>query len=316
MKCAKIIILLAFQFVVCALVCAKDYNLLLADHTQKHIFIRSADGNMVWKHPGNALFEAWMLNDGSIIYSTRLTVERIVPDLETGQGGRKLWTYKFGTGAATPEKPEGMIYGCTPMENGHFLVTESGTFRLVEIDDGGRVVHTVQLPKPEGEMRYTLRLTRHTPRDTFLVSFFWEGKIIEFDRSGRKLREFDIGQFCPTPENSAYEAVPMKDGGLLVSCGPQNQIILLNYEGKVEWEFDASDLPAGMTFGWITKVIPLENGNFIFCNYCKGTADVKAFEVTPGKEIVWQLNDPALKGLTMLQLLDDNFRPLKINTGR
>ena len=60
---------------------AKEYNLLLADHAQRHLFIRSSEGKIVWKHPGPALFEAWMQDDGSIVYTTKLTVGRIVPDL-------------------------------------------------------------------------------------------------------------------------------------------------------------------------------------------------------------------------------------------
>jgi hypothetical protein len=293
----------------CGVAQAKEYNLLLADHTQKMLFIRSANGDIVWKHSSPSLFEAWVLDDGGIVYSTGATVEKIIPDLKAGEGGKAVWTYRFGTDAPAP-LPKGIIYTCTPLENGNFMVTESGTFRLVEIDDTGKIVCTIKLPAPRTPSGSSLRLTRQTPRNTWLAAYFGEGKFIELDAAGMILREIDINPYCKETGDSAYEAVPLADGRLLVSCGPQNQVLILNGNGKVDWKLTADDLPPEMNFNWITKVVPLGNGNIIVCNYCKGIAANKAFEITPEKLIVWQLTDPQIKGLTTLQLLDDEFRPL------
>lgn len=289
---------------------AKDYNLLLADHTQKHLFIRSAAGEIVWKHPGKALFEAWMQRDGSIIYSTRATVERIYPDLKSGTGGKVAWRYQFGTGLNAKEVPKGMIIGCSPLKNGNFMITETGTYRLVEISPEGKVVNSITLPPPKASLQYSLRLTRQTASGTYLVSRFGEGKFIEFDQSGKQVREIPVGRYCSDSENSAYEALPLKDGRLLVSCGPQNQIMILDANGKPEWKLEAKELEGRINLFWITKLVPLENGNIIVCNYCKGNAKTIAFEITRDKKIVWALSDSRIKGLTTLQLLNDDYRPL------
>jgi hypothetical protein len=289
---------------------AKEYNLLLADHAQRHLFIRSSEGKIVWKHPGPALFEAWMQDDGSIVYTTKLTVGRIVPDLAAGSGGEVRWSYQFGTGDEKP-LPEGMIYGCEPLRNGNFLITESGTFRLVEIDGEGKPVHVIKLPRPDAELRYSLRLTRESKRGTYLVPYFGQGKILEFDRAGKKRGEIGVGKHCKAPETSAYEAIPLEEGRLLVSCGPQDQVMILGKDGKPEWKLTGDDLPDDIEFHWITKLVPLENGNIIICNYCKGKAAVKAFEVTPEKKVVWRLTDEEVKGLTSLQVLDGEFRPVR-----
>ena len=303
--------LLFFFVVVSSSIQAKDYTLLLADHSQKHLFIRSSNGEIVWKHPGTALFEAWVQKDGSIVYCTRQTVEKIIPDFKNGEGGELVWKYSYGTGyTSSPLPKKGMIYTCLPLNNGNFLVTESGTFRLLEINDKGEIVHIVNLPQPKAPLNMSLRLTRYTEQHTYLVSYFGEGKILELDRSGKQIREINIGQYCNNQENSAYEAIPLKNGRLLVSCGPENQIIILSANGKVEWKMTAEDLPSDMDFGWITKITPRKNGNIMVCNYFKGKAEIKAFEITPSKEIVWKLTDPHIKGLTSLQLLSDDYKPL------
>lgn len=305
----KSISVLILLFVLCGSAHAKKYNLLLADHTQKMLFIRSADGNIVWKHPSASLFEAWVLEDGSIVYSTGTTVEKIIPDLKEGKGGTPVWSYRYGTDASSAPLPKGTIYTCTPVRDGNFLVTESGTFRLVEINSAGKIAHTISLPRPREESSNSLRLTRHTPRDTFLVPYFGEGNVIELDISGKQVGKVNIGQHCKTQENSAYEAIPLEGDRLLVSCGPQNRVIILNADGAVDWKLTDEDLPSDINFCWITKVIPLKNGNIIICNYCKGKAKTKAFEITPSKEIVWQLRDARIKGLTTLQLLTDDYKP-------
>ena len=103
------------------------------------LFIRSADGNIVWKHPIASLFEAWVLEDGSIVYSTGKTVEKIIPDFKEGEGRTPVWSYYYGTDAPSTPSSKGTIYTCTPIRDGNFLVTESGTFRLVEINSAGKI---------------------------------------------------------------------------------------------------------------------------------------------------------------------------------
>ena len=74
------------------------YNMLLADHTLKSLFLYSKTEGIVWRHPGKALFDAWVLDDGSIIFSTARTVEKIIPDIQAGEGAKKIWTYQYGAG--------------------------------------------------------------------------------------------------------------------------------------------------------------------------------------------------------------------------
>ncbi|MBF0198890.1 MAG: hypothetical protein HQL32_14330 [Planctomycetes bacterium] len=289
---------------------ANEYNLLLADHTKKELSIRTKDGKIKWKHKAHALFDAWILADGSLVYSTRDTIEKMTPDIKSGFGGKFHWRYRYATGIKEKVKPKGVIYGCSPLKNGHFIITESGTHRLVEINDLGKVIHTITLPPSKGHYSNTLRLTRPTEQGTYLVPLFAKGHIVEVDEKGQNISTIDVGKHCTSQDFSAYEALPLPNQRMLISCGPADKVMIFNKTGQPEWSLEANDIASEVNLHWVTKIVPLDNGNIIICNYAKGKAKVKAFEITPKKEIVWKLTDESVKGLTSLQLLDDQLKPL------
>jgi hypothetical protein len=286
---------------------------LLTDHLQEKIVIRAASGRQVWSQPARAPYEAWMLSDGSVVFTGGSTAERMMPDLKSGEGGKSRWSYRYGTAYPEESLPAGGIYTCTPIHGDHVLISESGTFRLVELDTEGKIVRTVKLPLPRSESGHPLRMVRMTPSGTFLVAYFADGYFLEIDTKGNVLREIDMGRYFTDPSYSAYEAVPLEQGRLLVSCGPKNQVLILDEQGTVEWKLSAKDLPSDMIFGWFAAVARLANGNVFIFNYCDGKSDVLAFEVTPDKRVVQVLRDPQLKGLTMGQRLTDEFMPLALN---
>jgi len=289
---------------------AEPPALLIADHSLEQVFIRAADGRIVWTQPAPHLYEAWMLPDGSVVFNTSRTVERIMPDLAAGTGGETRWIYRFGSGIESNAVPSGNIYTCTPVPSGRILITESGTYRLVELDADGVMVRIIRLPHPDVESAHPLRMTRLTPAGTYLVAYFAEGRFLEIDYAGKPLREIGMAPYCKDSSLSAYEAVSLPDGRLLISCGTRDQVIILNPAGQVEWSMTRADLPANMVFGWVAQAAPQKNGNIIVCNFCDGRAETLAFEITPEKELVWQLRDPRLKGVVMVQPLRDDLKPL------
>jgi hypothetical protein len=205
------------------------------------------------------------------------------------------------------------MYTCTPIHGDHVLITEPGTFRLVELDADGHIVRCIKLPHPTSKSGHPLRMVRMTESGTFLVAYFYDGYFLEIDRVGTVLRKIDMGRYFDDPIFAAYEAVPLDNGRLLVSCGPKNQVLVLDKLGAVEWRLTADDLPPDMKFGWVATAAPLENGNLWVFNYCDGLAEVLAFEITPDKRVVNALRDPSLKGLTMGQRLNDQLRPVETN---
>ncbi|MEX0324316.1 MAG: hypothetical protein AB3N63_19315 [Puniceicoccaceae bacterium] len=284
------------------------YDVLLADHTTRKYSIIDKTGQLLWERPGRGLFEAWPMGDGSVLLADIDKIQKVIPSLKTGAEDKVLWTYKRGQGEKVDTLPKGIIYQCTPLADGNILVTESGIYRMVELNAKGEVFKNIPIPAPAEDHAQSLRLARKTKAGTYLVCYMLEGKIVEVNGAGKVLRTIDVNPFVDEAGPSAYEAVPLARGRILVSLGPSNKVIILNKRGKLEWELSRADLPDD--FGelhWITKCIPLENGNIIVINYCKGQGKVKAFEITMDKKIVWQMTDPRVKGLTDLQLLPDGW---------
>lgn len=289
-----------------------SYNLLLADHTARHLYLYSHERGVVWRHSAPALFDACVLKDGTIVHTTRSTVDVIKPDIKAGQGGEQKTIYRYGTGYAGKhgKLPKGMIYTCGLQADGHFLITESGTCRLVEMTRAGKIVRTIKLPKTEAPVSQSLRLARKSPDGFYYVPYFGEGKILKIDTAGKVVESINVNEICGFSAESVYETFFLPNNELLISCGPQNQIIRLDKNRKVVWTLGPEDVP-GINLDWITSLYPRPNGNIIICNYCKGKAKIKAFEIDKEKNIVWQLTDPEVKGLTKLQVLDKHFSPLQ-----
>jgi hypothetical protein len=283
---------------------AMPYDLLLADHTTRKYSIIKESGEIVWERPGKGLFEAWPLKDGSLLLADRDIIQKVIPGLKDGEEDKVLWTYRRGHGEKVADLPAGIIYQCTPLRNGNVLVAESGIYRVVELNAKGKVVKKIAIPAPAEDHAQSLRLARKTRAGTYLVCYMLEGKVVEVNGVGEVLRTIDVNPFVDEPGPSAYEAVPLDGGRILVSLGPSNKVVILDKKGKLEWELSRDDLPEGFgEFNWVTKCIPLDSGNIIVLNYCKGQGKVKAFEVTQEKKIVWQMTDSRIKGLTDLQLL-------------
>ena len=64
------------------------------------------------------------------------------------------------------------------------MITESGTFRLVELDARGKPGKVIKIPKTGVEIRYALRLARRSPEGRYYVPYFGDGKIAVFDAAG------------------------------------------------------------------------------------------------------------------------------------
>ena len=77
------------------------------------------------------------------------------------------------------------------------------------------------------------------------------------------------------------------------------------------WELKNSDLPEPLIKDACGGQ-RLPNGNTVITSYAAGGADeVKLFEVTVDKKVVWTLKTGRTHGIHEFQILDDNLRPLR-----
>jgi hypothetical protein len=248
---------------------------------------------------GNELSDGWVLPDNGVVFSYSIRgkesgIIRLGPDK------KELWKY------IAPDKHDN--HSCQPLPGGGFLAGETARdgMWMVEIDKDGKEQKRVKVGDSTRDMNHTFRQVRKTPQGTYLAAVMNENKTYEWDANGKLLRTFPKGGFV---------AVRLLDGNTLVTAQHATKdhgaVIEYDKDGKVVWELTEADIVAlGIKFSMVCGLQRLPNGNTVVTNASHGTPIgegdmVKAFEVTPGKKMVWSIPSSVAKGnMGNIQILD------------
>ncbi len=273
---------------------------LIGDYSNGKVSIYSDVFGNIWSYPVDGVYDCWMRPNGNVVAAGYNRVMEIKPDLALGSGGEILWSYNQGT-APGNYLGKSEVHGCQLLPNGNVLVSESGAPRLVEINHQGIVVKTISLPKTAQDTHNQLRMARIDNKGNYWVSYLGDGIIYLVNDIGKVINKINIKKNESTP-HSAYEALPLHNGNILVSGAGSGKIMEFNSSGKLIWEIGRDELP-GIDLKWIAGIQRLPNNNTLICNWGEGQSKVKALEVTPEKKIVWQLTNKAFKGITRIQIV-------------
>jgi hypothetical protein len=150
------------------------------------------------------------------------------------------------------------------------------------------------------------RHIRMTPTGTILVGHMSEGKVVEYDQTGREV--------WSVRAKSPWSAIRLKNGNTMITGDGAKYVREVNPAGATVWEFTAADAP-GIKLGNLQTANRLANGNTVICNWIAGDNNqahwpgtVQVLEVNPAKEVVWALSewkDPDLGPATSIHLLDE-----------
>jgi hypothetical protein len=264
---------------------------------QGAITIVEPDGHISWQYDLPADSEAndvWLLPNGHVVFAYRVGVREVTVDKQT------VWDFPAPSGAE--------IQGCQPLPEGGFLIGEShdgGIGYLRTLDQQGHVQKTVTVEAgvklgAHGQFREV----RKTPQGTYLVDYVDLKAAREVDDAGKVLREFPCGSFV---------AVRLPNQNTLIACGDAHRVIEVDAQGATVWQVGETEI-AGNQLGFAAGVQRLPNGNTIICNW-PGHGGLppgqpQAFELTPDKRVVWTVNDPALKWLSNLEVVDSYASPI------
>jgi len=250
------------------------------------IFIVARDGHVVWEYPARNCQDVFMLKNGTILFNTRDAAMMVNRDKKI------LWEYK----------PKGRceVHSAAPLPNGNVLITVSGQSRIIEVDKYGMIAKEIKfadISRSAGNAHMELRDSVKTTRGTYLVAFFNEGLVREFDADGKVLRTITPAQAKP---DTASSIVPLPGGSTLIGTGYGRSVIEIGKDDKVVWSLMEKDLD-GVTMGYVATAVRLPNGNTLISCY-KGT--YAFFEVTKDKKVVWSIRGGPFHGTTAIQLLD------------
>lgn len=254
---------------------ASGHRLLIGGCGLGYVSIMEKDGSISWSiDEKNEVSDAWLLDNGNILFAYKHGVKEVQPDLKTGKGGTTIWD--------RPTAKEGETHACQPLPNGNILIGESyeGVSYLIELDQKQQEVAKIELNGLGGK-HSTFRQVRKTKAGTYLITQQQKnGHAIEFDKNGKEIRRFLGGR---------YTALRLDNGNTLIACGDEHRLVEVDTAGKTVWEVTQNDLP-GASLGFVAGLTRLPNGNTLICNWgghggAKGGA---ILEISPDKKIVWQ----------------------------
>lgn len=282
------LLLIAPQF---AFATPPAYRVLAAD--KGRVSLVDSTGKVLWSMENKTeVHDIQLLPNGNILVPTnRTTVAEIAPDKSI------VWSYtakpKSGyTGAIE-------IHACQRLDNGNTLVAESGNKRIVEVDQKGAIVREIPLTVDQPNAHRDTRMVRKTAANTYLVCHEGDGKVREYDTTGKVIWEYALdlagrprsgGHGVEGHGTEVFGAVRLNSGNTLIAGGNANRVIEVDRTGRIVWALEQKDLP-GITLAWVTTLHVLPSGNIIVGNCHAGPENPQLIEVTRDKKVVWTFKD-------------------------
>jgi len=263
-----------------------SHSFLCSDYGANMIRIVSECGEIVWEHKVNRPQDLWRLPNGNILFTHLRGVQEITPEKEI------VWEYQT-------EKPN-EIHSCQPLANGVVMVAVSGPCEILEIDRDGKILKTVKLKINKKNIHGQMRQARKLRNGNYLVGHYADALAREYDPNGKVIREIAV------PGNP-YGGVRLPNGNTLIGCGDGHALVEVDPDDNIVWRIDENDLE-GHPLRFVAGVQRLPNGNTVVCNW-GGHGHVgeqpQLFEVTPDKEVVWQVFDfDKFSTIAHIQVLD------------
>ena len=202
------------------------------------------------------------------------------------------------------EMPWGGIHDIHVLENGHIMV-QQGMQKIAEIDPKTKaVVWSYDAQNNNGNVGKKLEVHAFQPlaEGKVMVAESGPARIIEIDRDGKLLKEIKLQVDNPHPHMDTRLVRKIDNGHYLVCHEGDGVIREYDGAGKVLWDYDVPLFDKERKGGhgpdsWGDKAfcaLRLPNGNTLLST---GNGH-GVLEVTPEKEIVWQLSQKDLPGVT------------------
>ena len=199
--------------------------------------------------------------------------------------------------------PVGPIHDLHLLPNGHLLY-QNGWTQVVEVDGDRAQVWKYDAKQGDNAGRpVEVHAFQRLPNGSTMIVESGPARIIEVDREGKICKEIKLSVQHPSAHSDTRNARKTEAGTYLVAHERDGVIREYDATGTVVWEFDVplfGKAPRGghgpEAFGdQAYSAIRLPSGNTLI-----GTGNGHSvLEVNPRKEIVWQLGQHDLPGITL-----------------
>ena len=237
-----------------------------------------------------------VLDNGEIVYAAMSRVGVLAAD------GSELWTF------ICPEGTES--HSCQPYDRDHVYFALNGVPGKIMIWNyrTDAPVKEIVVPTAGTNTHGQFRHVRMTPQGTFVTGIIHENEVIEMNGEGEVLKRI--------PDQKAWHVDKLQNGHYLIGGDNRGYVREFDRDGNLVWEFTREDAPFPVYN--MQTATRLANGNTLINSWVAGQpqdiwpGSVQFFEVTPDKEIVWQVSSwdtPDLGPSTYIQLLDEPKGP-------
>ena len=290
--------------------CADDvatvqHSFLGVGKANKAVIVRE-DGTVEWTYDKPAS-DGWVLPNGNVLlalYGTKGFPNGGVVEVER-ETKKIVFQYKA---------QQREISTVQPLPGGKFLVAELGPEpRALVINRKGKVVKSTPLQCQKKNFHMQTRMLRVLPNGNYIAPHLLDFAVKEYNPdTGKVVRSFATDDRGRAKRDWPFTAIRLKDGNTLIACTNGNRIIEVDAAGKTVWSVTNEDLGKKL-FDDACGAQRLPNGNTVISSYHAKGDQVKLFEVTRDKKVVWQYSGMNA-GFHHFQILTTNGTPLKENT--
>lgn len=200
------------------------------------------------------------------------------------------------------------------LPDGTFLVAELGPQpRAVVINRNGDVLKTTPLQCQKQNAHMQTRMLRVLPNGNYIAPHLFDFAVKEYKPdTGEVVKTIATDERGRDKRDWPFTAIRLKNGNTLIACTNGNRIIETDAEGKIVWSVTNADLGEKL-FNDACGAQRLPNGNTVISSYHAKGNQVKLFEVTRDKKVVWRYSGMKA-GFHHFQILTTNGKPIKENT--
>ena len=257
------------------------------------------EGQELWNADKPAARDGFVLPNGNVLIAWSDEVKEITRKKEV--------VFHF---QRSPENRE--IGTVERLDNGRTLITELGPKpRLLEVEANGKIAVEFALQPETDNAHMQTRMARKLPGGNYLVPHLLAFKVKEYSPQGEVLKAFktDLDELGGAKaENWPFTAIRLANGNTLVNLTHGNKTVELDTAGKVMWKISNADFPEEKPFADPCGGQRLPNGNTVIASY-GSQGDIKVFEVTREKQIVWKYTGP--HRAHEIQVLTTNGKPIE-----
>ena len=264
------------------------------------------DGKVEWKVDLPAS-DGWVLPNGNVLLA-------LYPTRDFPKGGvvevdRKTKKHIF---AYKGQQKEVSTVQALPGDK--FLVAELGPEpRAIVINRKSEVLQETPLACQKQNAHMQTRMLRILPNGNYIAPHLLDFAVKEYDpKTGKVLRTFATDDRGRQKRDWPFTAIRLENGNTLIGCTNGNRIIEVDDKGKIIWSVTNEDIGENL-FDDACGVQRLPNGNTVDTSYHAKGKNVKLFEITRDKKVVWRYSGMNA-GFHHFQFLSTNGKPLSDNT--